>query len=74
MKKIFLPIAIITAFTLGSCGGDKSTDVIEETTVTEGATCFYSYDETAGAQVRWTAFKTSEKIGVGGQFDQVNAF
>jgi polyisoprenoid-binding protein YceI len=71
MKKIFLPIAVIAAFTITSCGGD--TEKTEET-ITENTeeVCFYTYDATAGAQVRWTAFKTSAKVGVGGQFDQVN--
>jgi len=70
MRKILLPLAVITAFTITSCGGDETTEkAITEST---GETCFYSYDETAGTQVRWTAFKTTAKVGVGGQFDQVN--
>ena len=68
MKKLFLPIAVMAIFTISSCGGEDTTT---ETT-TEPAACFYSYDEAAGTQVRWTAFKTSAKIAVGGQFDQVN--
>ena len=73
MKKLFLPIAVITAFTITSCGGGETTDATEETaTENTAGTCFYSYDETTGAQVRWTAFKTTAKVGVGGQFDQVN--
>ena len=73
MKKIFLPIAVFAAFTITSCGGDKTTDATAEViTENKEEICFYSYDETAGAQVRWTAFKTSDKAPVGGQFDQVN--
>jgi len=70
MKKLFLPLAVITVFTIASCGGDE---IIKETP-TENAEeiCFYSYDNTTGTQVRWTAFKTTDKVGVGGQFDQVN--
>jgi polyisoprenoid-binding protein YceI len=69
MKKIFLPIAVITAFTLSSCGGEEKTEeVVIETTE---QTCFYTYAE-GSAQVRWTAFKTTDKVAVGGQFDQVN--
>ncbi|MBL4594167.1 MAG: YceI family protein [Flavobacteriales bacterium] len=73
MRKIFLPIAVVTALIFTSCGGGEKSETAEETT-TENTEeiCFYSYDEAAGAQVRWTAFKTSDKIGVGGQFDQVN--
>ena len=73
MKKIFLPLAVITAFTIASCGSEEHTENTgETTTASTEETCFYSYDEAAGAQVRWTAFKTSAKVGVGGQFDQVN--
>ena len=68
MKKIMLPVAIISLFTITSCGGDKTTD----TTKTVEQTCFYEYDATAVAQVRWTAFKTSDKVAVAGQFNQVN--
>ncbi len=69
MKKIVLPIAIISMFTISSCDGDQSSE--KENTTAE-QTCFYSYDATAGAQVRWTAFKTSDKVAVAGQFNQVN--
>ena len=73
MKKILLPLAVITAFTITSCGGGENTEASEENlTENPEATCFYSYNESAGAQVRWTAFKTTAKKGVGGQFDQVN--
>jgi polyisoprenoid-binding protein YceI len=73
MKKIVLPIALFAAFTITSCGGNDSVETTTEiTTEQKGDICFYSYDEAAGAQVKWTAFKTTAKIGVGGQFDQVN--
>jgi polyisoprenoid-binding protein YceI len=72
MKKYILPIAVFAAFSLSSCGGeqteDTTTDVVD--TPTE-ETCFYTYKE-GSAEVRWTAFKTTDKVGVGGQFNQVN--
>ncbi|PJA07875.1 MAG: hypothetical protein COX70_05335 [Flavobacteriales bacterium CG_4_10_14_0_2_um_filter_32_8] len=68
MKKIVLPIAIISMFTISSCGGDKSSETNNETE----QTCFYSYEATAATQVKWTAFKTSDKVAVAGQFNQVN--
>ncbi len=72
-SKIFLPIAVFTALAITSCGGEETTATTEKnTTENTEEICFYSYDETAGAQVRWTAFKTTAKKGVGGQFDQVN--
>ncbi len=70
MKKLIAPIAVITAFSLASCGGNET--IKEKTIENVAETCFYSYDNNAGAQVRWTAFKTTDKVGVGGQFDQVN--
>ncbi len=70
MKKILLPIAVITAFTLSSCGGDKTENTTEVLETAE-QTCFYTYAESS-AEVRWTAFKTSDKVAVGGQFNQVN--
>jgi len=63
-----LLLSIITVFTLASCGGGETT----EKQATTEETCFYSYNEAIGAQVRWTAFKTTAKKPVGGQFDQVN--
>jgi polyisoprenoid-binding protein YceI len=68
MKKILLPITVITALILSSCGGDKTEEIVVETTE---QTCFYTYAE-GSAQVRWTAFKTTDKVAVGGQFNQVN--
>lgn len=71
MKKIIFPIAVITALALSSCGGDK----VEETVAVPGETkeeiCFYTYAENS-AEVRFTAFKTTDKAPVGGQFNQVN--
>jgi len=74
MKKIFLSISVIAALILSSCGGNEKTETTENTTATQPAekTCFYSYNETVGAQIRWTAFKTTEKTPVGGQFNQAN--
>ena len=71
MKKIFLPLAVIVAVSLSSCGGNEHNS--EETTIVENAepTCFYVYNEQSSATVKWTAFKTSAKVGVGGQFDDV---
>jgi polyisoprenoid-binding protein YceI len=73
MRKIFLPIAVFAAFTIHSCGNQENTEAnLDATPQNKEAICFYSYDANAGSQVRWTAFKTSEKVAVGGQFDEVN--
>ena len=73
MKKILLAIAVFSAFTITSCGGGNTSEsIVETTTENKEEICFYSYDEVAGTQVKWTAFKTTAKVGVGGQFNQVN--
>ncbi len=73
MKRIFLPIAVFAAFTIVSCGGEENTAPTESaTTENTEEICFYSYDQSAKTHVGWTAFKTSDKVAVGGQFDQVN--
>ncbi|MFB0925097.1 MAG: YceI family protein [Vicingaceae bacterium] len=71
-RKLFLPLATFAAFTIASCGSSETSEKKSDTTENKEEICFYSYDETAGAQVRWTAFKTSDKVPVGAQFDQVN--
>ena len=71
MKKISLSLSIISIFTLLSCGGGEKNEATKETNTIEKV-CFYSFNQNKGAQVRWTAFKTTAKTPVGGQFDQVN--
>lgn len=68
-SKTFLPLAIVAAISISSCGNEE----IKTTTESEstGDTCFYTFKAENTATVKWTAFKTSEKIGVGGQFDEV---
>lgn len=73
MKKIFIPIAVFAACTIASCGGGETTDTtVKKATENKEEICFYSFDDAAGAQVRWTAFKTTDKVAVGAQFDEVN--
>lgn len=73
MKKILLSLSVISTIVLSSCGGETKESTTESTeTVAPEETCFYSYNETNGAKVHWTAFKTTEKKPVGGQFSQVN--
>ena len=68
MKKIFLPFVLISIIIFSSCGEEQiETSEVEEIT----STCFYTFNVNTEASVKWTAFKTSEKIGVGGQFDEV---
>lgn len=71
MKKILLPIAVFTAVIMSSCGGEHTAKNTETTPETTEEICFYNYAEGTVA-VRWTAFKTNDKIAVGGQFNTVN--
>lgn len=66
MKKIFI---ILTAFsiTLASCGEEKKGD---ETTDNENKEAGYTIKENT-AIIKWTAFKTTEKLPVGGEFTEV---
>lgn len=67
MKKIFFPIAIITTVFITSCGNNNASKT-EETT---GNTCFYEFEDTNTVSLKWTAFKTSEKVGVSGTFNSI---
>ena len=71
MKKILFPITVCAVMMMSSCGGDHGHDHTEATPETTEEICFYNYAEGTAA-VRWTAFKTNDKIAVGGQFNTVN--
>lgn len=65
MKKIFLSLAIASAV-LVSCGENK-----EEAHNTEVAEAAYTVKENT-VILKWTAYKTTEKVPVGGEFTKVN--
>lgn len=71
MKKKLLKISLITLLAaLSSCGsGDKTTseNVEKEALDTVEEKCIYSYNN-ENTNVSWVAFKTTKKIGVGGEF------
>ena len=62
---------------LASCGGnmatdkDTNTDTGDSNTEKVAENCTYSFNKDS-TTVAWTAFKTTEKIGVDGKFDTVN--
>ena len=72
-----LTIGIGLAFIFASCGGEntatKEANTPEKSTTDEvvAENCVYSFNPDS-TTVSWTAFKTTEKIGVGGKFDTVN--
>lgn len=73
MKKIFLPLAIVSIISFASCGGDNA-GTTENTATTENTDqiCFYAFDSKATTSIKWTAFKTTAKVGVGGEFTDIN--
>lgn len=66
MKKISLILGIGLLFLTASCGGDKTEEI---TTNTEKAKYVLLPTSTS---VHWTAYKTSEKLPVGGEFQTVD--
>jgi len=68
MKKI---ISITSIFALGlvfnACKGDAET---EQTSEDAEKSCFYSYNE-GTTTFEWTAFKTTDKVGVKGGFNEI---
>ena len=64
MNNYFLTILIASTIVISSCGGEKPT----ENTAT---TCFYEYEKSNTISLKWTAYKTSEKIAVEGTFNNV---
>lgn len=73
MNKRFIAL-LFSAVVVSSCstGDTKKEEKQEKKTIKLAAeSCKYAYDETA-VTVAWTAFKFTEKKGVGGQFDEVS--
>jgi hypothetical protein len=72
-----LTIGVGLAFIFASCGGEtastKEVNSPEDSPSNEmtAENCMYSFNADS-TTVSWTAFKTTEKIGVGGKFDTVN--
>ncbi|MCF8275542.1 MAG: YceI family protein [Flavobacteriales bacterium] len=62
--------AFILLMALISCGDQKSADTTEDASA-EAKPCTFDYS-TGSLAVKWTAFKTTEKVGVSGTFDTLN--
>ncbi|MCG1035595.1 YceI family protein [Polaribacter sargassicola] len=73
MKKTsFLLFAFIIAFSFSSCKSEKSTDSKKEETVEVKKSDAAFSVASADNSINFTAYKTTEKIGVGGQFKKVD--
>lgn len=69
MKKVMLAFLAIGVLAT-SCNTDNTKTEENNTIVTPKTECTYSIK--GKPYINWTAFKTTEKIGVKGSFDQVN--
>ena len=68
MKKgMIWSLAIAGTMVFASCG-DNVEEVVEDTPLD---ICFYTYDSTA-TEFAWTAYKTTDKVAVGGTFDKIS--
>ncbi len=64
-KTIFIGLIVASSIAITGC---KSEPKVEEEVQTE--TCFYGYNE-GKTSLEWTAFKTNDKIGVAGGFNEI---
>lgn len=74
MKKSILTLAVFGTVFMTSCGSEdkkeENEEVAVETTEEVVENCHYELEENRVA-VSWTAYKYTEKAGVGGAFDEV---
>lgn len=64
MNKYFFTILIASSLIISSCGTDNSAENKE-------IACFYEFENTSTVNLKWTAYKTSDKVAVGGTFNDV---
>lgn len=69
MKKISFLLLVFT-LSIVACKNEKKDTKITETEATEKTTQFVVKPE--ATSVKWTAYKTTEKLGVGGEFTVLN--
>jgi hypothetical protein len=72
IKKLRLFVGIMMlSFLFIACGSETENDSkVESVDQSSGESCLYSYDK-EGSSVNWTAFKTTQRVAVGGSFDSV---
>ncbi len=77
MKKVFMIFLLGGVTLFSACGGEeekkeepKSETPTQPETTTPEAVCHYELDASS-VNVIWTAYKLTEKVGVGGGFDSV---
>ena len=72
MKKLKLIVGVmIFPILFIACGSESEKDSkVESTENGSSESCLYSYDK-EGSSVNWIAFKTMQRVAVGGSFDSV---
>jgi len=70
MKSIFnYSIALVIVSSLIACGGGHNHEGRDNANKTAGTECVLNYNADS-TKLAWTAYKTTEKVAVGGTFDQ----
>jgi len=64
--KLYTLSALCLTLVLASCGGEET----EAAPKDDSEKCFYAFNE-EGFELNWTAYKTSDKVAVGGTFNEV---
>lgn len=73
MYNLKLPILLMIGLFFVGCANNEEnhTEDAEKSTKKTEENCQWTYDETSTLKLAWKAFKTTEKIGVGGEFTNV---
>lgn len=73
MKKIIIPVLTIAITLLSACNNEKKEANAAENNeaVNQEQVCFYEYTKESSVILKWTAFKTTDKVAVGGTFNTV---
>ncbi len=66
-KGIFWSLAVAGTMVFAACSSGESEETVEETAVD---ICFYKYND-ASSEFSWTAYKTTDKVAVGGTFNEI---
>ena len=67
---LWIGASLMISVFMYSCGGNEDAAPQENAAYVIDKNCTFSYDENASS-LKWTAFKTTDRIAVGGSFDSV---
>ncbi len=66
-KGIFWSLAVAGTMVFAACGSEESEEKVDEKPLD---ICFYDYND-ASSEFSWTAYKTTDKVAVGGTFNDI---